>query len=112
VSVRVHYLDDEPELCEIFVGLFSSASCKIATFTDPYVAIEETNKNKPDIIFLDYRLPGTNGEEVAYKLPKGIPIYLMTGDLFVNTAFQFSGYFKKPFEIDEIKRVIALAQVA
>lgn len=100
--LKVFYLDDEPDLLEIFQENFSSAEIEIHTFSVPSKAIEAMEKEMPDLIFLDYRLPGTTGDEVALKINENIPKALITGEMDVNTKAKYAALFKKPFELDEI----------
>ncbi len=106
MPINVFYLDDEEDLCEIFSDIFSSDDVKVTTFTDPKKIIETVKVNTPDMIFLDYRLPSTNGDEVAQKLTEGIPKYLITGEISVNTKYKFNKIFSKPYKNDEIMKVI------
>ncbi len=98
MSLRIVYLDDEPMLCEIFVDLFSSIDIEIKTFTDSDLARQFITDHSPDLIFIDYRLPGTNGDEVAQLLPSEIPKFLITGEAAVDTKYRFKRIFKKPYE--------------
>ena len=89
MQLRVLYLDDEPALCAIFFDEFSSEDIHVVTFTDPQKAIEAAIRNSHDIIFLDNRLPGINGDEVAKAMPPAVPKYLITGDSTVRTSYKF-----------------------
>lgn len=106
MPLKVVYLDDEPVLCEIFSDLFSSPQIEVKTFTDPSLAIKFINENVPDVIFLDYRLPGTTGDEVAQLLPPAIPKFLITGDTKVDTKYNFAQLFHKPYKEEEIVSAI------
>lgn len=101
--LNVLHLDDEEEICSVFADLFSSPQISIKSFTNARAAIEEVKKNPPDLIFLDYRLPGTNGEEVATEMNTKIPICLISGDITLKTNYAFSAVFKKPWKSTEIQ---------
>lgn len=103
---RVFYLDDETYLLEIFSDSFSSDTVSVTTFNDPAGLLNECEKNPPDILFLDYRMPGTTGDQVAQKLDPKIPKYLITGDLQVTTIYKFKNIFYKPFDDEIIKKTI------
>ncbi len=107
MQLRIVYLDDEPDLCINFKENFESPTIKIETFTDPQVAIQSINQNPPDLIFLDFRLPGTTGEVVAGELSPTIPKALITGDLTVKPSSKFSKVFSKPFDFSELETFIA-----
>ncbi len=104
--INIYYLDDEPELCEVFTDFFESKSVKITTFTDPKVALEAVKNQPPQMMFLDYRLPYTNGDLVALQMDESIPKYLITGDIFVSTKYKFNKILSKPYKNDEILSII------
>lgn len=107
MPLKIYYLDDEEALCENFADYFSSPDSVVSTFTDPQKAVNEINKNPPDILFIDYRLPGTTGDEIAKSLDPKLPKYLVTGDISVKTDYNFIQIFSKPYDEAEIKKVIS-----
>lgn len=40
MALKVYYIDDEPDLLELFADLFSSKEIEIKTFADPLKAVE------------------------------------------------------------------------
>src|SRR4051812_18643808 len=80
-QLKVLYLDDEPDICDVFSELYSNEKVSVRTFTQPTMAIEFAKSNPPDIIFLDYRLPSTNGDLVALAMDSRIPKCLISGDI-------------------------------
>jgi DNA-binding NtrC family response regulator len=106
MSLNICYLDDEVELLEMFSDLFSDDETIIRTFSDPKTAIDQIKLNPPDLIFLDFRLPHTNGDEVALKLDSKIPKALITGEIDVDLEANFSKIFAKPYNVEEIKSFI------
>ncbi|MCX6119666.1 MAG: response regulator [Proteobacteria bacterium] len=106
MKLKIIYLDDEPALCEMFADNFASSFVTILTFTDPEAAIKAINQSKPDLVFLDYRLPGTTGQDVATRLNPDLPKVLITGDLRVNDMNCFIKIFHKPFDFEEMEALI------
>jgi FixJ family two-component response regulator len=111
VNLEVYYLDDEPDLCDIFLELFSSNEVLITTFTDPEKLTKKVIEKCPNLIFLDYRLPFTNGDEVAQLLPAHIPKYLITGEISAQTSYPFVKVLKKPYPVSEIVSILDQAKV-
>jgi CheY-like chemotaxis protein len=107
MSLKVVYVDDEVELCEIFQYTFEAENVSITTFTDPAVAFEAIAKSTPDLIFVDFRLPKTTGDEFALSLPPNIPKFLVTGDIMLETKYPFTKIFPKPYRKEEIQSCIA-----
>lgn len=106
MPLKIVYLDNEPQLCEMFVDNFASADVSVETFTDPEKAVAAINATIPDLVFLDYRLPQTTGEAVAHRLMADIPKVLVTGDLTVKGIKDFVKIFHKPFNFDEMEEFI------
>lgn len=106
MPLRIVYLDDEPLLCEMFVDNFASLEVSVQTFTNPETAIVAINESNPDLVFLDYRMPLTNGIEVADRLNPEIPKALITGDLDVTYQESFVKVFHKPFDFTEMESFI------
>ena len=106
MAINVYCIDDEEALCENFADYFSSQYVTVTTFTDPLIAIETIKRIQPDLLFVDYRLPGTNGDEVAQAVAANIPKFLITGDSTVKTKYVFNGIFFKPYRTEDVQRVI------
>ncbi len=105
MSLKVVYLDDEPELCTLFEEMFSSGNVIIKTFVDANAAIDYVRINPPDIIFLDYRLRQTTGVQVAIKMDNLIPKILVTGDLTEEFSGDFFKVFHKPILSTQINEL-------
>lgn len=106
IKVKVLFLDDDVDLCEIFCDSFSAPDIEIISFTDPEKAIDYLHNNDSDLIFLDYRLPKTNGDIVAARMPRSIPKYLLTGELEVEPGFSYAAVLRKPFEGRVISKIL------
>lgn len=104
--LNVVYIDDEPDLLTMFEEAFGNARCKVRTFSNPKLAIAEIKNSPPDLVFIDYRLPGMNGDQVAGTLDPKIPKVLISGDLLVTPKTQFMKVFGKPFDLAEVQNFI------
>ena len=105
--LKIYYLDDEADLCELFADHFSSDNVIITTFVDPKVAMEEIKKNPPDLFFVDYRLPNMTGDEVAKALDPKIPKFLVSGEFSINTDYKFDLILSKPIDVALITQLIS-----
>jgi DNA-binding response OmpR family regulator len=106
MALKVLFVDDEVDLCEIFKESYSSKDVMVLAFNDPLSALDYCNKNQVDLIFLDFRMPKINGDELASKLSVRAPIYLITGESNLNPKFKFKGVISKPFDFAKIKAII------
>jgi CheY-like chemotaxis protein len=99
IKLRVFYLDDEAALCQIFSEFYAPVYISVETFTDPEISVEACNNETSDAFFIDYRLPGYAGDEVANAVPSEIRKILVTGDLSVPELDQFELVVKKSFNL-------------
>ena len=104
--LEVVYIDDELELCELFGELFSSELVHVTTFTDPDAAIQHCKTHNIDVFFLDWRMPTTDGDQLAQVLPKEPPKYLVTGEAYVATEYQFLGLLPKPYDQELVQKIL------
>ena len=106
MQLKVLFLDDEPLLCEIFSEMFAGPEISVRAFSDVNDAVQSATDDVPDIIFLDYRLPRTTGDQVAQKMPAHVPKYLVTGELEVKTVYQFNEVLGKPVDNSKIEGLL------
>ena len=106
-QLKVVYVDDEADLCEMFAELFATESISVQTFVDPVKAVEQINEQTPDLIFLDYRLPHTNGEKIAHALNLKIPIVLITGEMAFEPTYPFFRVLGKPYETQQVEKILS-----
>jgi two-component system response regulator AtoC len=113
---RILVVDDEPELLEIFRAHFEGRY-EIDTATSGAAAVERFIRQRPDIVFLDINMPGTNGVEVLKlfrQTDESIPIIMVTANRETRIAEEclkqgaFS-YVPKPFNVTYMDHMVALA---
>jgi len=106
MPLKVYYLDDELDILEIFSDEFANEDVSVTTFSDPKAAIDAIKANPPDLLFLDYRLPNTTGDQIALLLDPNIPKVLISGDPTIKLEAKFEARFGKPFSVKEMKTFI------
>lgn len=106
----VYYLDDEKDLLEIFSDTFSSPDIEIVTFHEPRLFLEAVRANRPELVFLDYRLPRCTGDEIAQLLDDEIPKFLLTGEIDVDLKSNIIEIIEKPSELEKIETIIRTYQ--
>lgn len=108
---KIYYIDDEPQILEVFKIILSQLDCEVTTFEDPLHAIEVIKTNPPNFLFVDYRLPGLTGLDVIHRLNNFIiPKALLTGELDLEhdpeIKSKFDIIFTKPLDLNLIKSYI------
>ena len=106
MQLKIYYIDDEELLCENFADHFESDKVVVTTFTDTQVAVAAIKKSPPDLLFIDFRMPGTTGDEIAKIIDPKIPKFLITGDLSVDPEYTFDKIFPKPYDESKIFELI------
>ena len=104
--LKVVYIDDEVDLCELFADEFSNEQIQISTYWDPQLAIAAINKEPPDVLFIDYRMPATTGTKVAATISVSIPKVLITGDLNIASEYDFEAVLYKPIVPKDVQAIL------
>jgi CheY-like chemotaxis protein len=85
--------------------------CLVAT--DGESALETARAYNPEIVLLDYRMPGMNGVELARRLrakaSSDAPIVLVTAGRNFNAEARGAGVtacLEKPFNIEDLYRIV------
>ena len=65
---RILVVDDEKDTLEFFAEEFEDRGFHVDTAISGADAIESVKTHKPDLIFLDVRMPGMDGIEALTKL--------------------------------------------
>jgi CheY-like chemotaxis protein len=113
VAIRFSVLvvDDDGAVCEILSELLSQAGYDVRCAHDGEEAWADVQRDPPDLILSDIRMPKLGGIDLASRLISGgyrTPIILMsaghTDRVGVSAAF-----IRKPFESDHLLAIIARA---
>ncbi len=110
--MRILAVDDEQDALEVLTSAIGACQpdAEIKGFNSPTEALEYAEQNQMDIAFLDVRMPGMTGLEVAKRLKKINPkinIIFSTGfSEFASDAFSLhaSGYLMKPISTRDVKK--------
>ncbi|MBI5597747.1 MAG: response regulator [Elusimicrobia bacterium] len=76
-------VDDDAGLVDMLSTWVKSEGFQVETAASGDQALRKIDARTPDLILLDYMLPGTGGYEVAKELQSGdaraVPVFLITG---------------------------------
>ena len=112
ITQKILIVDDEEPIRRI-VGLFLlKEGFNVFTACNGEEALKKMSEVSPDLVVLDFIMPGINGLEVRQKirknpLYKSLPILMLTGyeeELSELKGFNsnIDGYMKKPFDSREL----------
>ena len=82
---KVFLVDDDPALVNYYALVLEQVGMKTAKITDPLAAMTPLNEFRPDLILLDFHMPGCSGPELAAIIRQqrayvGIPIVFLSSE--------------------------------
>ncbi|MFN0118316.1 MAG: sigma-54-dependent transcriptional regulator [Elusimicrobiota bacterium] len=110
---KVLVIDDEPQVGMIFTKVLESAGYDVVAVSTGEEGLRRMD-SKPQVIFLDIKLPGIDGVETLRRIRKqvpDIPVVMMTAHQTVDTAVASMrlgamDYLIKPLDTSRIKEVV------
>jgi two-component system response regulator MprA len=115
-AAHILAVDDDPQILDLLKRGLAYEGYSVTTAADGTAALSQARDNPPDLVVLDWMLPGMDGLEICRRLRAGgdVPILLLTAKAGVpdRVSGLDSGaddYLVKPFSFDELlARVRAL----
>ena len=104
-------VDDDGDVCEMLNELLSQAGYDVRCAHDGEEAWANVQRDPPDLILSDIRMPKLDGIDLASRLISGgyrTPIILMSAS-HVDRAGVSAAFIRKPFAFDDLLAVIARA---
>src|SRR5690348_15311762 len=87
---KVLVIDDEPQVGMIFSKVLQSAGYEVVAAESGEEALKKL-ETRPDVIFLDIKLPGMDGVETLRRIRKSspdLPVVMMTAYQTVDSAVE------------------------
>lgn len=116
--VKILIVDDNEFNRELLAGYFHGTKHTVTFATNGREGVEQTVRQKPDVILMDIRMPVMGGHEAFQEIKSmdefsDLPIVAVTASSLLqqelNLRRDFDGYLRKPFSRDQL--VTALAPV-
>ncbi len=110
-------VDDEESICWGLSRLGESLGHEVVTASSAEQAFVQAERNRPDVVILDVRLPGMDGLSAIERLQNecgSVPIIVITayGDLQTAVEAVRRGafdYIAKPFDVSKVKGALVRA---
>ncbi|MCG6989604.1 MAG: sigma-54 dependent transcriptional regulator [Gemmatimonadetes bacterium] len=109
-AVKVLLVDDETGILDALKILFKGEGYEVAVASSGRAALESLERERPDLVLSDIRMPGADGLEVlkrARDIDAELPVILMTAQASLQSAMRAVNegayyYLQKPFSNDEL----------
>jgi DNA-binding response OmpR family regulator len=108
------FIDDEPELLNVWKRYFSARNYRVLTAPAGLKGLKLAEREKPDLIVLDLKMPGLSGLETLQRLrkrDKKTKVIIMTAygtADFIRACSELgiSDFISKPFDLKILLKVI------
>ena len=105
-------VDDEPQVCGLLVNILESEGFHVAVIGDGSLALPEIRRKRPDLVVLDWELPGKSGLDVCREIRHSqglhdLPILMLTSrsdetDRVLGLEMGADDFVIKPFGSKEL----------
>jgi PAS domain S-box-containing protein len=113
-SARILVVDDDADVRDFLADTLASFGHRVETGDGAEAALAALANGAPDLLLVDFAMPGMNGAQLAREaraLYPGLPIVFVTGfaesDQLENALGGEVAVLRKPFGVDELNAVIA-----
>lgn len=111
---KILLIEDDKSIVEIISQFISEEGYAIKSYTDGNKIKYKLRKFKPDLLLIDFLLPGKNGDEVIKTVrncesSRHLPIVMIAANLIYKKRAIVAGaneFLEKPFDMYELLNVI------
>lgn len=109
MGMKIILVDDEPEILTLVRDYLTREGYSVVSALNGLEGMELIEREKPDLVLLDWMLPGISGLEMCKRLREisTIPIIMLTAkseeiDRVLGLEFGADDYIVKPFSLREL----------
>lgn len=109
MAPKVLIVDDEQKILDVVTAFLESEGYKVSRAVEGNEALARVKNDTPDLILLDWMLPGKSGIDVCRQIrsESNIPIIMLTarvdeGDKILGLELGADDYVTKPFSLREL----------
>ncbi len=110
---KIFVVDDDVSIGEIITMLLELEGYKVNSFSAGKDGVEKAKKDKPDLVLLDYFLPGEKAEEIIKNMRNAVdgelPILLMSANADaekLSEKLSVNEFIAKPFQRERLLEAI------
>jgi DNA-binding NtrC family response regulator len=108
----IFVVDDDQGILDSFDALFGD-DYPLVLIDDATIALQVITRENPKLLFLDIKMPGTNGLEILRKMwemrspTKVVILTALPQDKYEEIACRYGvyRYLKKPFELEDVEDI-------
>jgi len=116
---KVLVIDDEKGIRDLLCDFLDRRGYQVSSAADAREMIIQMNKELPEIVFLDIRLPDIDGLELLKlikQLDQEIIVIMMSAyatEEIARNSLQWGAfdYIRKPFEFEQVERVLSAVEM-
>ena len=115
-KLRILAIDDEAMILKFISKYYTKLGYNVLTANSPHLGIKAVEQNSFDLVLLDFRMPGMNGEEMYERIIKIQPelkdkIVMVTGDVMgeeVRTFLERTNvrFLLKPMDLKDLRKLV------
>ena len=113
---KILIIDDEPQVAEMLAVRLQANHYQVLTALNGKEGLEKLQREKPDLILLDIKMPDWDGRELLAKIKgtaetSAIPVIMLTAvtdtrSILHSQEKRAADYIMKPFNPEELLRQI------
>jgi DNA-binding response OmpR family regulator len=112
---RILIVDDEADLVEVCTMALEAQGHSVSGITEPQLAVESAKREQPELVVLDWVMPGCDGGAVLAKLHADrvtarTPVVVMSALPDGAARARAAGadaFLPKPFDADQLAHAVA-----